>query len=106
MPLGKQLVQAAHASCGPLPTASLRPEYAEWQATGSTKICVRVKNRAALEKLYQASVEAGLPVFLVADEGRTVFAAPTITCLGLGPALRDALNPLTRRLRLLSTTPP
>jgi PTH2 family peptidyl-tRNA hydrolase len=45
--------------------------------------------------------EQQIPTCLVHDAGRTVIPAGTITCLGLGPAATDVLEPLTGTLRLV-----
>jgi len=55
----------------------------------------------ALVQLETAARQHQIPVCLVHDAGRTVIPAGTITCLGLGPALADVLDPITGELPLV-----
>ncbi len=100
LPRGKLGAQVAHAAVGAFLTASPEAQTA-WLQAGMPKIVVWVANEAELLGLEARAREAGLATFLVRDAGRTVVASGTITCLGLGPATAEALDPLTGMLRLV-----
>ncbi len=100
LPRGKLGAQVAHAAVGAFLTATPEAQTA-WLQAGMPKIVVWVANEAALLELEERARAAGLATFLVRDAGRTVVASGTITCLGLGPAPPEALDPLTGTLRLL-----
>jgi peptidyl-tRNA hydrolase len=100
LPSGKLAAQVAHAAVG----AYLRAAPAAqklWVQQGMAKIVVVAADADALMELERAALAAGLPACLVRDAGRTVVAAGTVTCLGLGPADDALLNTLTGALRLL-----
>lgn len=100
LPRGKLGAQVAHAAVGAFLTADSAAQT-DWLRAGMPKIVVGVANEAELLLLEGRAKEAGLATFLVRDAGRTVIASGTITCLGLGPASAEALDPLTGALRLV-----
>jgi PTH2 family peptidyl-tRNA hydrolase len=100
LPRGKLSAQVAHAAVGALLLSAPEAQTA-WLQAGMPKIVVWVANEAELLALEERAKAAGLAAFLVRDAGRTVLASGTITCLGLGPATAEALDPLTGTLRLL-----
>ena len=100
LPRGKLGAQVAHAAVGAFLAASPEAQTA-WLQVGMPKIVVWVANEAELLGLEARAREAGLATFLVRDAGRTVVASGTITCLGLGPATAEELDPLTGMLRLV-----
>jgi peptidyl-tRNA hydrolase len=100
LPRGKLGAQVAHAAVGAFLLSAPAAQTA-WLQAGMPKIVVWVANEAELLALEGRAKEAGLVAFLVRDAGRTVIASGTITCLGLGPATAEALDPLTGALRLL-----
>jgi peptidyl-tRNA hydrolase len=51
--------------------------------------------------MLRRALEADIPAYLVRDAGRTVIAAGTVTCLGLGPASIREIDALTGALVLL-----
>lgn len=53
------------------------------------------------KQLARRAERAGLPVFMVADAGRTQVAPGSKTVLAVGPAPRSALDAITGDLRLL-----
>jgi peptidyl-tRNA hydrolase, PTH2 family len=59
------------------------------------------RGQAELLELERRAAEAGLSAALIRDAGRTVVAAGTATCLGIGPAEAGALDALTGELRLV-----
>ncbi|MNG29366.1 peptidyl-tRNA hydrolase [compost metagenome] len=65
------------------------------------KITLEVKNEAQLKRYYDEAVAAGLPASWIVDAGRTVSnGVPTPTCVGIGPASREAIDAITKRLRV------
>ncbi|HXY59383.1 MAG TPA: aminoacyl-tRNA hydrolase [Methylocystis sp.] len=101
LPPGKMAAQAAHASVAAFLMAG-QADKAAWLHEGMPKIVLDAENREQIDSLFQLAQEAGLPAYLVKDAGRTVVAAGTVTCLGIGPAPARAINavagslPLTR----------
>ncbi len=100
---GKEIAQGCHASqlatmrAAQLGTAA----YAAWMDGAFAKVCVAVGSEAELIDLATKAHEAGLPVGLVVDSGRTEFhGVPTRTALGIGPAFASELQPITGHLPL------
>jgi peptidyl-tRNA hydrolase, PTH2 family len=100
LPKGKLAAQVAHAAIGAFVAASAQAQV-DWLQVGMPKIVVYAADAQVLIQLEQAAREQQIPACLVHDAGRTVVAAGTITCLGLGPAPAHELNPLTGALPLV-----
>ena len=100
LPKGKLAAQVAHAAVGAF-VAATAERQATWLAAGMPKIVVYAADADALLELEARAHGHQIPACLVRDAGRTVLSAGTITCLGLGPAPADALDPLTGDLRLV-----
>lgn len=122
MPAGKLGAQVAHASlacilkmgqwnqvrnCADEPIEEFTIAMAEghpvhdWMTKSFPKITLEVKNEAQLKRYYDEAVAAGLPASWIVDAGRTVFnGVPTPTCVGIGPASREAIDAITKRLRV------
>ena len=110
---GKMIAQGAHASMavlldrGDLDGESykieLTPAMHTWVVTGRfTKVCVSVDSEAALDAVVAKAREAGVPVALIVDAGKTEFhGVPTKTCCAVGPAWSDEVDAITRELPLL-----
>jgi peptidyl-tRNA hydrolase len=105
---GKTASQAGHAYLGAyLQALRLNPQLtadytAEHPDSPGTKVCLE----GNLNRLMWARNEAqrlGIPHFLVVDSGCENFysGAPTITALGLGPALRSQIESITKKFKLL-----
>lgn len=73
----------------------------QWEAGGQKKICLRVDSTAALNELAAAAQAAGLPLYVVADAGRTQIAAGSRTVVAIGPALDSLVSKITGHLALL-----
>jgi peptidyl-tRNA hydrolase len=100
LPPGKLAAQVAHASIA----AFLSAENAErrtWLDTGMPKIVLDGGTEAQLKLLLQQALDAGLPVQLVRDAGKTLVPEGTVTCLGIGPAPVEKIDALTGALALL-----
>jgi len=103
MSKGKTAVQVAHAAV--LASEEARRNKSEWWACwlneGQCKVALKVDGLEDLRRLGQRAEEMGLPWVLVEDRGLTEIPPGTITCLGIGPAPREAVDRITRDLPLL-----
>ena len=100
LPRGKLAAQAAHAALAAYLEASDEARSA-WLAEGMPKVVLRCEGATRLRELEARAREAGLPAALVRDAGRTVVAAGTLTCLGIGPAPDAAVDSITGSLALV-----
>lgn len=100
LPAGKLAAQAAHAAVAAFLRAD-RQAQEEWLQAGMPKIVVAVISESDLTTLEELAAQAGIPAAPIRDAGRTVLAAGTYTCLGLGPASIAAIDQLTGKLPLL-----
>ncbi|HEX9371271.1 MAG TPA: aminoacyl-tRNA hydrolase [Roseiflexaceae bacterium] len=98
--VGKLAAQVAHAAVGAFLAADGRVQ-ATWLREGMPKIVVYGADADFLLQLDAAARARDVPSCVVHDAGRTVVAAGTVTCVGLGPAGEDALDPLTGALKLV-----
>lgn len=95
---GKLAAQVAHAAIGAfLQTDAMTGQ--EW-LTHMTKVVLRVDSPQELEQLEIEAILAGLPRYIVIDEGRTEIPPHTITCLGIGPAPKYKLDAIVGKLKL------
>jgi PTH2 family peptidyl-tRNA hydrolase len=102
MPRGKEIAQGAHASMKATLLHLEDPRVKEWLAGKFTKIAVGVNSEAELLEVYSKAHAAGLIAELVTDAGLTVFnGVPTNTCIAVGPASHEDLQPITGELKLL-----
>lgn len=105
---GKIASQAGHAYLGAyLQALQLCPETAqlycaEHPVSPGTKVCLQ-GTLAQLITAKKAADEAGLPTFMVVDSGCENFfeGEPTVTALGIGPALSNQLPTAAKKLNLL-----
>ena len=95
MPRGKAEDQFGHAVGRCLVAAPL-DLVADYLAGAETKLSLEVAGLSDLERIADRARARGVVCALIQDAGRTVFAEPTITCLGLGPMGRTDSNALTR----------
>lgn len=100
LPCGKLAAQVAHAAIGAFLESS-REDQVQWLSSGMAKVVLACESQDALQILHDQAVAARLPVFVVADAGRTVVPSGTVTCLGIGPAREQVIGPLTAALKLL-----
>ena len=100
LPRGKLAAQVAHAAVAAFLDARADAQRA-WLEAGMPKVVLRCEGATALRELEARAAEAGLPAALIRDAGRTVVAAGTATCLGIGPAEAGAVDALTGELRLV-----
>ncbi len=116
MTRGKEIAQACHAAVGVLLGGSgytydeekceldhvrMDRDTLAWLEGGSAKICVKVDTEQALYDLERKAGEAGIHSCLIIDDGLTMFhGVKTPTCIAIGPARSDMLNPVTGGLQL------
>jgi PTH2 family peptidyl-tRNA hydrolase len=100
LPAGKMAAQVAHASMAAFLIAD-HANQQKWLDVGMPKIVLAGENEAQMQLLLRRAHEANVPAYLVRDAGRTVVPEGTVTCLGLGPAPKDAIDALTGALALL-----
>lgn len=109
IPTGKAFSQVGHAVLGTIENArKAQPERVQEYlgdgdfsliTAGHAKIALRGKE-ADLVRAAAALHDAGIPHALIQDAGRTVFATPTLTCLGVGPVRKSELPGCIKRLQL------
>ena len=94
----KAEVQFGHAVASVLRLAAESdPEAVEqYFADNQPKLSMEVPGLTDLEKIAEKAAARGVPHFLVTDAAHTVFDAPTVTCIGLGPLNKTNGNALTR----------
>lgn len=100
LPVGKLAAQVAHAAVGAYLEADRAAQQA-WVSAGMPKVVLKVGAETPLRDLHAQARRHSIPAKLVEDAGRTVIAAGTLTCLGLGPAEAAAIDVLTGDLELL-----
>lgn len=95
MPPGKLAAQVAHAAVRCVRAASADPRkastvaaYFDEQAGNEAKIVVGCDSLEELNRIREETEAMGITCAEVRDAGRTVFAEPTVTCLGVGPVFR------------------
>jgi peptidyl-tRNA hydrolase len=101
LPKGKLAAQVAHAAVASFVAAPAKNQKA-WLDAGMPKIVVSASNEKELLEYYQKAISARVPSQLIKDAGRTVIAAGTITCIGVGPALENKVDKITGQLKLVS----
>jgi peptidyl-tRNA hydrolase, PTH2 family len=66
------------------------------------KIVVSVNSEQELLDIYQKALDNRLPAAIITDHGLTEFdGVPTKTCIAIGPAMSEDIDPITRHLPLL-----
>lgn len=101
LPRGKLSAQVAHASVASLLQTETSTQQA-WFEVGMPKVVLSVANEEEILSIYKAAQDSKLPTALIRDAGKTVVAAGTITCVGIGPANATDINKITGQLKLLS----
>jgi peptidyl-tRNA hydrolase, PTH2 family len=100
---GKVAVQVAHAAVMLAERAAVeeRNLYQAWRQQGQKKIVLEVGPLAELEQLERVARSKGILTAWVDDAGLTEVPPGTRTCLGLGPARSQDIDPITGSLPLL-----
>ncbi len=100
LPPGKLAAQVAHAAVGALLRSGREAQIA-WFEAGMPKIVVQCASDEELQALAAKAEAARLPALVVRDAGKTVVAAGTATCLGIGPASAREIDQITGGLALV-----
>ncbi len=100
---GKMAVQVAHAAvgCALKCREENRRIFDAWLRDGQRKVVVRVKSLGELHLLREIAAGRALVTTIVADAGLTEVPPGTITCLGIGPAKNEEVDPVTGELQLM-----
>jgi PTH2 family peptidyl-tRNA hydrolase len=100
LPPGKMAAQVAHAAVGAFLSAP-RQAQVDWLQQGMPKIVLQCGSQDELDAILAKAESAGLPTLLIRDAGRTVVQAGTPTCVGIGPAPAERIDPVTGALSLM-----
>jgi PTH2 family peptidyl-tRNA hydrolase len=98
---GKIAAQAAHAAVAAALAAIGSPDFRAWLSDGQPKVVLRASSEEHLYAIAGQARDAGLPVQVIHDAGRTQVAEGTPTCCAIGPAADDLINEVTGALSLL-----
>ena len=99
---GKLAAQVAHAavSCALEAKAKRTAWFSAWYAEGQRKVVLKAKDLEELRFLSDRAAKASLPRALITDAGLTELPPNTTTCLGIGPAPQEQIDPITGHLPL------
>ena len=102
MSIGKLAAQVAHAAVTCSFEAKMKKTkwFSEWYNEGQRKVVLRVRDLDELLSLKAKATRAKLPVALITDAGLTELPPNTTTCLGIGPAPENEIDPITGSLPL------
>ena len=100
LPPGKLAALVAHAAVAAFLVASTDSQRT-WLTVGMPKVVLGCSSLESLTELETKARAANLPVAVIRDAGRTVVAAGTQTCLGIGPASDEAIDSITGELKLI-----
>lgn len=97
MSKGKIAAQVGHAVLGAYRVATrLVPEYCKaWIFRAQAKITLKVEDEAMMDGVAAAARDAGLPVCVIEDAGRTEVEPGTRTVCGIGPAPKAEIDVIT-----------
>ena len=100
---GKAIVQGAHAAVSAAREAKKsNPKWHKlWLEEGQKKVVVKVETLDDLLDIERLAKAKGLPRHLVQDAGLTEVPPGTVTCLGIGPAPNNLMDPVTGSLSLV-----
>jgi PTH2 family peptidyl-tRNA hydrolase len=100
---GKIAAQVSHAAvdCAFEAKRAHTKWFRNWQSEGAKKVVVRVEDLDDLQSLKKHAKSKKLPTCLITDAGLTEIPPGTITCLGIGPAPNELIDPITGELPLL-----
>ena len=97
---GKTAAQVAHASLESYKKAS-QENRELWEADGSKKVVLKVKNLAELLEVRRSARAAKLPNALIRDAGKTEVEPGTVTALAIGPADEHDIDSVAGHLHML-----
>ena len=100
LPKGKLASQVGHAAVD----ATLKSDKKivdAWRHEGAGKIVLKVKDEKEIFNYKQMAEDIGLKTALIKDAGHTVVEPGTITCLGIGPDLKEKIDRITGKLKMM-----
>lgn len=102
MSTGKLAAQVAHAAVTCALDAKSRKAkwFAEWYREGQRKVVLKARDLDELRSLRDKASRAGLLSTMITDAGLTELPPNTTTCLGVGPAPENLIDPITGSLPL------
>tara|TARA_B100001750_G_scaffold202403_1_gene177660 strand:- start:598 stop:960 length:363 start_codon:yes stop_codon:yes gene_type:complete len=100
---GKIAVQVAHASLSAAEIVKKHDNslFKRWTINGQAKVALKVQSLEHLLDIQKEVQKKGIFCYLVQDKGLTQVDEGTITCLGIGPAVVDEIDEITKELKLL-----
>lgn len=100
---GKVAAQASHAAvcCAFEAKKAHSKWFKKWQSEGGKKVVVKIGDLDDLLGLEKQAKSQKLSTCLITDAGLTEVPPNTITCLGIGPAPNELIDPITGKLALL-----
>lgn len=100
---GKIAAQASHAavSCALEAKKSKTKWFNCWRIEGAKKVVVKVEDLEELMYLERMAKSKKLIACTITDAGLTEVLPNTITCVGIGPAPNEYIDPVTGNLTLL-----
>lgn len=106
MDTGKITSQAGHAYLGAFlraDSATIAEYHKDFPSSPGTKIALKCPSLEHLLHFEELAKEAGLPFFRVIDSGCPNFfnGEPIVTALGIGPARKEQIKHITKKLQLL-----
>lgn len=102
MTRAKGEVQFGHAVASVLWKAmKVDPDMvSRYMEENQVKVCMEVDDEKCLWEIAEKAEKRGVVYSVVKDAGHTVFACPTVTCVGIGPMSKSDGNNLTRKARM------
>ena len=100
---GKLAAQVAHASLSSCLKVMKKDKklFNSWMKTGAKKVVLRVKNVNELLEYKKIADKNKVANALITDAGRTQIKPGTITCLGIGPDLKEKIDKISGNLKML-----
>ena len=98
---GKIAAQAAHAAVAAVLAGLGAPDFRAWLRDGQPKVVLKAVSEDDLFAIADRASNAGLPVQVIHDAGRTQLAEGTPTCCAIGPAEDSRIDAVTSDLSLL-----
>jgi len=103
MSVGKKVAQGCHASV--IAVENARKMYpailGSWGNEGQRKIALKVQSEDDLIDVYRLAKSMHLPCCIIQDAGLTQLEPGTKTAVGIGPALSNDIDRITKTLKLL-----
>ena len=103
MSKGKTAVQVAHGSVSAAEMARVtkQEDWRAWMREGQKKVAVKVTSEEEIMELRRQAITQNLPYAIIRDAGMTELPPGTLTVIGIGPAKAEAVDKITKDLKLL-----